>query len=69
MTVMILSPEPNYPSARRYVLKLHRDAVPARGRLIGRLENMVSGHSFDFSNAQQLLLGLAQDVALAEPQK
>ncbi len=59
---MALSPEPNYPSKRQYVLKLHRDALAASG-LNGRLENMLTGPLGDFHNAEQLLALLANDLA------
>ena len=66
---MTLSMHPQYPTTRSYVLKLHRDAMPQLGKVAGRLENLTSGHCFDFSNAEQLLACLAQDAALsgAEP--
>ena len=55
---MILSLEPNYPSARQYVLKLHRDARPGTGEFFGRVENLVSGHTFEFRSADELIAGL-----------
>ena len=59
---MTLSESTSYPSARSYVLKVHRDARPSGGQIAGRLENMASGHCFEFSNADQLLACLAQDL-------
>ena len=59
---MILATHPNYPSARAYVLKLHRDARPGVGRLIGRLENLTTGEQFVFGNAEELLACLARDA-------
>jgi hypothetical protein len=38
--VVILNARPTCPTSRSYVLKLHRDAVPGRGRIVGRLENV-----------------------------
>lgn len=52
---MTLQPHPSYPSARGYVLKLHRDADPATGRLSGRLEHIASGEAAEFSSGAQLL--------------
>jgi hypothetical protein len=56
---MILSLEPNYPSARQYVLKLHRDAKPNNGRFFGRVESIATGHSFEFRSMEELVAGLA----------
>jgi hypothetical protein len=61
---MVLNNEPNYPNGRRYVLKLHRDAVP--GRMSGRLENMSTGRHYEFDTAEALLAGLALDLAASE---
>jgi len=59
---MILAVHPNYPNARAYVLRLHRDARPATGRFIGRLENVTTGEQFVFGNAEELLACLARDA-------
>ena len=40
---MNLNPHPVYPSAGRYVLRLHRDAAPQAGHLAGRIEHVTSG--------------------------
>ena len=58
---MTLNPQANYPGFRSYVLKLHRDAVPQRGLIVGRLENMASGVSFEFHSGEQLLACLLRD--------
>ena len=60
---MTLNPRPQYPSTRSYVLKLHRDAAPERGALAGRLENLTTGQSFEFSSAQELVTCLMRDAA------
>jgi hypothetical protein len=60
---MILSTHPSYPNARAYVLKLHRDARPSIGRVIGRLENVTTGEQFAFGSAEELLACLARDTA------
>ena len=60
---MILATHPSYPSSRAYVLKLHRDARPRQGRLIGRLENVTTGEQFLFGSAEELLACLARDCA------
>ena len=60
---MILSTHPAYPNARAYVLKLHRDARPGQGKVIGRLENVSTGEQFVFANADELLACLARDSA------
>jgi len=58
---MILSTHPSYPSSRSFVLKLHRDAAPLQGKLIGRLENVLTGEQFDFCSGAELLDLLARD--------
>ncbi|HVY07202.1 MAG TPA: hypothetical protein VHB46_14610 [Burkholderiales bacterium] len=60
---MTLNPQPNYPNSRSYVVKVHRDARAAGGEIAGRLENMASGHSFEFSTGEQLLACIAQDLS------
>jgi hypothetical protein len=58
-----LNQHPDFPSARCYVLKLHRDASPAAGALKGRLEHVASGEQFDFASAEALLHELLRHVA------
>jgi len=60
---MILSTHPSYPSNHTYVLKLHRDAAPLHGKLIGRLENVATGEQFDFDSGVELLALLAREAA------
>ena len=60
---MILSAHPSYPNARAYVLKLHRDAQPGHGKVIGRLENVTTGEQFVFASADELLACLVRDAA------
>lgn len=60
---MILSAHPSYPNALAYVLKLHRDARPGLGRVMGRLENVTTGEQFLFGNAEELLACLTRDAA------
>jgi hypothetical protein len=60
---MTLNSHASYPSARSYVLKLHRDAMPGHGHIFGRLENLSTGQHFDFSTGEELLAHLADDVA------
>ena len=60
---MTLNPHPAYPSARCYVLKLHRDAAPQSGRLRGRLEHVASGESIDFDSNAALLDALIAHAA------
>ena len=63
---MILSTHPSYPSNRSYVLKLHRDAAPIHGQLIGRLENVATGEQFEFGSGIELLALLAREPRLCE---
>ena len=58
---MTLNPVASYPSARSYVLKLHRDANLERGQIVGRLENMASGGCFEFRSGEELLACLTRD--------
>ena len=60
---MILATHPSYPNALAYVLKLHRDACPRMGKVIGRLENVTTGEQFVFGSAEELLACLARDAA------
>lgn len=62
---MTLNPHPNHPSAGCYVLKLHRDALPQRGELCGRLEHIVSGDGIDFVSIESLLAWLLPHAAQA----
>lgn len=58
---MTLNPITNFPTTRRYVLKLHRDA-DYRQSMRGRLENMSTGRQYDFNSAAELLNYLKQDL-------
>ena len=60
---MTLNPHPTYPSAGAYVVRLHRDARPESGQLVGRAEHVASGDSTDFATAQELLAWLMQHAA------
>lgn len=60
---MTLAVHPSYPNSRAYVLKLHRDARPASGRFVGRLENVTTGEQFVFGSAEELLACLVRDNA------
>ena len=60
---MILNALPAWPTARSYVLKLHRDASPAFGNLTGRLENVATGEVYEFSSAWELFACLARDIS------
>lgn len=59
---MILKTQASYPQTRNFVLKLHRDAAPADGQLIGRLEHVATGKQLQFSNAAELIACLAACV-------
>ncbi len=60
---MILNARPTYPALRSYVVKLHRDAVPGRGQIVGRLENVSTGAQYEFSSGEELLACLVRDAA------
>jgi hypothetical protein len=65
---MTLNSRSTYPSTRSYVLKLHRDAIPRREQIVGRLENMTSGRHFDFNNVDELFAYLAEDMTSTDTQ-
>ena len=60
---MVLNPHPIYPSAGRYVLRLHRDSRRQHGQLFGRIEHVASGEGMDFASAADLLDWLARHAA------
>ena len=60
---MVLNPHPIYPSAGRYVLRLHRDVPRHDGQLAGRVEHVTSGDSADFASATELLDWLSRHAA------
>jgi len=60
---MVLNPHPIYPSAGRYVLRLHRDSGRQPGQLFGRIEHVASGDGTDFASAEDLLAWLQRHAA------
>jgi hypothetical protein len=63
---MVLSPHASYPHERSYVLKLHSDASPRQGRIVGRLEHVASGRQFQFTSGEELLACLINAAELHE---
>jgi hypothetical protein len=63
---MVLNTNPSYPYAGTFVLKLHRDAVPERGRLLGSLEHVASGLQFQFNSGEELIERLVSGAAFVE---
>jgi hypothetical protein len=63
---MTLNPQPNYPSKRSYVLKIHRDAAPGLGQVFGRLEHMETGECIDFVSGEAMLRALAAHLGRLE---
>jgi len=63
---MVLNAQTSYPHERVYVLRLHHDASPRDGRIVGRLEHVDSGHQFHFSSAEELIACLASGAAFIE---
>ena len=63
---MILDTQATYPQSQTYVLKLHRTAAPADGRIVGRLEHVASGHQFHFATVDELIACLIMGAALGE---
>ena len=66
---MTLQSTSNFPNSRCYVLKLHRDAKPVTGCLIGRLEHIASGEHVDFANGEELLAWVARHAAALDAQR
>ncbi|MBV8123807.1 MAG: hypothetical protein JOY60_17220 [Burkholderiaceae bacterium] len=60
---MTLNPHPTFSSSGSYVLRLHRDARPKEGVLIGRVQHVASGEWLDFASSKQLLDWLATHSA------
>jgi hypothetical protein len=56
---MVLNSLTSFPHAKSYVLKLHNDAAPSEGLLVGRLEHVISGRQFVFHSAEELVACLA----------
>lgn len=62
---MVLNSHPIYPSAGRYVLRLHRDSRRQEGRLAGRIEHVSSGDGAEFASADELVDWLSRHSAQA----
>ena len=60
---MTLNPHPTYPASGGYVLKLHRDARPESGALMGRIEHIASGDSSEFAGGEELLAWLSRHAS------
>jgi hypothetical protein len=52
--------QPSYPSHRAFVLQLHREADLAAGRVMGRIEQVVSGEVEHFESLEALLAFLTE---------
>jgi hypothetical protein len=57
---MSLNSAAKYPNRRAYVVKVRGDAKP--NALIGRLENLVTGHQHEFASGRELLEALVRDL-------
>ena len=55
---MKLKTDPTYPQAWTYVLKLHREAAPTEGRIVGRLEHLATGREHYFTSADELIASI-----------
>lgn len=63
---MVLTTAASHPGCRTWVVKLHRDADPARGELRGRVEHLASGRWFEFEDGGALLALLARKIEFRE---
>jgi hypothetical protein len=66
---MVLNAQTSYPHSQTYVLKLHQNASPRDGLIIGRLEHVDSGHQFHFGSGDELLACLVSGAAYTEALK
>lgn len=57
-----LETTPSYPHARVFVLRLHRDADPAHGAVVGRLEHVDSGRKEHFGDLTELARQLGRGL-------
>ena len=57
-----------YTNERSYVLRLHRDAVPAESHLVGQLEHIPSGRRYGFASADELITCLTAAAIAADEQ-
>ena len=62
---MVLKTQASYPQTLSFVLKLHRDAAPAEGHIVGRLEHVASGRQVTFNSAEELIACVAKAAAEA----
>ena len=65
---MVLNVNAEFPQCQTYVLKLRREAAPAEGRIVGRLEHLTTGHRCDFSSLEELLTCLISHGANRQPE-
>jgi len=63
---MVLNAQSSYPHEHVYVLRLHHNASPRDGRIIGRLEHVDSGHQFHFGSSEELIACLASGAAFID---
>ena len=64
---MTLNSATKYPNRRAYVVKVRADAMP--GALIGRVENLVTGHQHEFASGHELLESIIRDLAASNEGK
>ena len=57
---MVLNAQTSYPHDKVFVLKLHQEASPANGRLVGRIEHVATGHQCHFGSGEELLACLVR---------
>jgi hypothetical protein len=57
---MPLNPESKYPSRRAYVVKMRNDA--SADALAGRVENLLTGRSHEFTSGRELLESIVRDL-------
>ena len=63
---MILIDIPTYRTDRTFLVKLHRDACPQRGELVGRLEHLTEGDRRFFRNAEELVDAITRLAAAVD---
>jgi len=65
-TAMTLIDVPLYSAQRTLLVKLHRDASPSKGELVGRLEHLTEGDRRFFRNAQELVEAIMSVAATVD---
>jgi hypothetical protein len=61
---MVLNADSKYPNRRAYVVKLQSDAAP--GRLLGRVENLLTCQQYEFASGLELIQLIEADLEASD---